>query len=133
MSIEVLGVLRLLLAALLGGIIGLQREWVGKEAGVRTNMLIGAGSAIFTLVSIYGFPGSDPSRLAAGVVTGVGFIGAGIILHRSGGAVVGLTTAATMWTVAGIGVAAGAGLYMLSIAATFITLVALLMPHLHKH
>ncbi len=133
MSSEVVAVLRLLLAAVLGGIVGLQRERAGKEAGIRTNMLISAGAAIFTIASVYGFPGGDPSRLAAGVITGVGFIGAGVILHRTGGAVVGLTTAATIWAVAGIGVAAGAGLYLLSVAATVITLVALFMPHLHKH
>jgi putative Mg2+ transporter-C (MgtC) family protein len=124
--------LRLLLATFLGAVIGFQREMSGKEAGLRTNMLISLGAALFTVVSIYGFPGSDPARIAAGVVTGVGFIGAGVILHRTGGAVVGLTTAATIFMVAGIGVAAGAGLYIISSVATALGLVVLLLPHLHK-
>jgi putative Mg2+ transporter-C (MgtC) family protein len=124
--------LRLLLAALLGAVIGFQREKSGKEAGLRTNMLICLGSALFTVISLYGFSGSDPARVAAGIATGIGFIGAGVILHRSGGAVIGLTSAATIWTVAGIGMAAGVGLYIVSVAATVLTLVILLLPHLHK-
>lgn len=124
--------LRLLLATALGGVIGLQRELSGKEAGLRTNMLISLGSALFTVLSIYAFLGSDPARLAAGVAAGIGFIGAGVILHRTGGAVVGLTTAATIWAVAAIGIAAGAGKYLISVTATVLTLVILLLPHLHK-
>ena len=124
--------LRLLLAALLGAVIGFQREKSGKEAGLRTNMLISVGSALLTVLSIYAFPGSDPARMAAGVATGIGFIGAGVILHRTGGAVVGLTTAATIWAVAGIGVAAGAGLYIIAPVATALVLVILLLPHIHK-
>jgi len=125
-------VLRLVLATFLGAVIGFQREMSGKEAGLRTNMLICLGSALFTVLSIYGFLGSDPSRIAAGVATGIGFIGAGVILHRTGGAVVGLTSAATIWAVTGIGMAAGAGMYVISGAATVLALVVLLLPHLHK-
>jgi putative Mg2+ transporter-C (MgtC) family protein len=125
-------ILRLLLAAVLGGVVGFQRERAGKEAGLRTNILICLGAALFTVASIYGFPGSDPSRVAAGVVTGIGFIGAGVILHRHGGEVVGLTTAATIWAVAAIGLLAGAGLYLISVAATVLVVIALLLPHLHK-
>jgi putative Mg2+ transporter-C (MgtC) family protein len=125
-------VLRLLLATVLGGAIGLQRELSGKEAGLRTNMLISLGCALFTVLSIEAFPGSDPARLAAGVATGIGFIGAGVILHRTGGAVVGLTTAATIWAVAGIGISAGAGKYLISIVATALVVVILLLPHIHK-
>ena len=132
MGTEVLIVLRLLLAAVLGAIIGYQRERSGKEAGLRTNVLISIGAAMFTLISIYGFTGSDPSRMAAGVVTGIGFIGAGIILHRSGGHVVGLTTAATTWAVAAIGVASGAGLYIVATVATVLVLIILLIPHHNK-
>ncbi len=132
MGIEVEAILRLLLAAVLGAIIGYQREWAGKEAGLRTHILISSGSALFTVVSIYGFAGADPSRIAAGVVTGIGFIGAGVILHRSGGAVIGLTTAATIWAVAGLGMAAGAGLYLLSAVATVLVTIALLIPHLPR-
>jgi putative Mg2+ transporter-C (MgtC) family protein len=125
-------VLRLVLATFLGAVIGFQREKSGKEAGLRTNMLICLGSALLTVLSIYGFTGSDPSRVAAGVATGIGFIGAGVILHRTGGVVIGLTSAATIWTVAGIGMAAGAGLYIISAAATVLALVILLLPHLNK-
>ena len=120
--------LRLVLAAVLGGIIGFQRERTGKEAGIRTHILICAGAALITIVSIYGFPGSDPSRVAAGIVTGIGFLGAGVILHRSGGEVAGLTTAATIWAVAAIGLAAGAGLYVISVVATVLTLAVLFIP-----
>jgi putative Mg2+ transporter-C (MgtC) family protein len=124
--------LRLLLAVFLGGVIGFQREMSGKEAGLRTNMLISLGSALFTVLSVYAFPGSDPARLAAGIATGIGFIGAGVILHRSGGAVVGLTTAATIFAVAAIGIGAGAGLYIVSVVATVLALVILMLPHLKK-
>ncbi len=125
-------VLRLLLATALGGVIGFQRERSGKEAGLRTNMLICLGSALFTVLSIYAFSGSDPARIAAGIATGIGFIGAGVILHRTGGVVLGLTSAATIWTVAAIGMAAGAGLYIVAPAATVLALVILLLPHLKK-
>jgi putative Mg2+ transporter-C (MgtC) family protein len=93
-------------------------------------MLICLGSALFTVISVYGFAGSDPARIAAGITTGIGFIGAGVILHRSGGTVVGLTSAATIWLVAGIGMAAGVGLYILSAAATILAVVVLVLPHL---
>jgi putative Mg2+ transporter-C (MgtC) family protein len=132
MNTELELALRLVLATFLGAVIGFQREMSGKEAGLRTNMLICSGSALLTVVSVHGFPGSDPSRLAAGIVTGIGFIGAGVILHRSGGAVIGLTTAATIWVISGIGVAAGAGLYIISAVATALTLIILLLPHIHK-
>jgi len=132
MNIDLEMGLRLLLAGALGGAIGFQREISGKEAGLRTNMLICLGSALFTVISAFGFPGSDPARIAAGIATGIGFIGAGVILHRSGGAVVGLTSAATIFAVAAIGMAAGAGLYIVSVVATVLTLVILLLPHLHK-
>jgi putative Mg2+ transporter-C (MgtC) family protein len=132
MNIDLEMALRLLLATFLGAIIGLQRELSGKEAGLRTNMLICLGSALFTVLSIYGFLGSDPARVAGGVATGIGFIGAGVILHRTGGVVTGLTTAATIWAVAGIGMAAGAGLYIVSAVATALTLVILMLPHFHR-
>ena len=132
MDITLEMVLRLLLATFLGGAIGLQRELSGKEAGLRTNMLICLGSALFTVLSVLAFPGGDPSRLAAGVITGIGFIGAGVILHRTGGTVIGLTSAATIWSVAAIGIAAGAGKYIIAIAATVLALVILLLPHIKK-
>ena len=132
MNMELEMCLRLLLATFLGAVIGFQREMSGKEAGLRTNMLICLGSALFTVISIYGFSGSDPARIAAGVATGIGFIGAGVILHRTGGSVVGLTSAATIWTVAAIGMTAGAGLYIISAVATALALVVLILPHLRK-
>jgi putative Mg2+ transporter-C (MgtC) family protein len=129
MPIELEMVLRLLLAAALGAIIGYQRERAGKQAGLRTHILISVGAALISLISIYGFgAASDPARVAAGVVVGVGFLGAGVILHRQGGIVAGLTTAATIWVAAGIGLAAGTGLYIIAAVATAIVLGVLIMP-----
>jgi putative Mg2+ transporter-C (MgtC) family protein len=131
MSPEITMTLRLLLAAALGAAIGYQRERAGKPAGLRTHMLISIGAALFTIVSVFGFAGpADPSRIAAGVVTGIGFIGAGAIIFRSQeGYVSGLTTAATIWVSAGIGVAAGAGLYIASVVTAVVTLAVLFIPH----
>jgi putative Mg2+ transporter-C (MgtC) family protein len=129
MPIAVDMTLRLLLAAALGAVIGYQRERAGKQAGLRTHMLISIGAALFTIVSIFGFgAASDPARIAAGVVVGIGFLGAGVILHREGGIVAGLTTAATIWAVAGLGLAAGSGLYLVSAVATVLILGVLLIP-----
>lgn len=129
MPIEVEMVLRLLLAAALGAIIGYQRERAKKPAGLRTHVLISLGAAIFTIASIYGFGATnDTARVAAGVVAGVGFLGAGAIIRGGEGIVAGLTTAATIWSVAGIGLAAGAGLYLVSAVATALVLVVLLIP-----
>ena len=126
-------ILRLLLAAGLSAAIGYQRERKGKAAGLRTHILIGLGAALFTLASIYGFNGAvDPSRVAAGVVVGVGFIGAGVIFrgmreeHR--GEVAGLTTAASIWITAAIGLAAGAGMYLISGIVTAIAAGVLMLP-----
>lgn len=124
--------LRMTLAAALGGIIGLEREWSGKPAGFRTHLLIALGAALFTELSLTIAAGveagsgmvSDPARIAAQVVTGIGFLGAGTILHARG-SVVGLTTAASMWVVAGIGMAVGARAYFAAGAATTVVLVAL--------
>ena len=107
-----------------------QRESDGRSAGLRTHVLISTGAARFTIGSIDGFgDGADPSRIAAGVVAGIGFLGAGAILHRQGGIVEGLTTAATIWAVAAIGLAAGAGLYLVSAVATVLVLIMLFLPH----
>jgi len=123
-------VLRFLLAVALGAGIGFQRERAGKAAGVRTHILVSAGAALFTLASIYGFGGAvDISRVAAGVVVGIGFIGAGVILRGQREAeVAGLTTAATIWVTAAIGLAAGAGMYLISVIATAIITGILLLP-----
>jgi putative Mg2+ transporter-C (MgtC) family protein len=132
MSPDLTMALRLLLAAVLGGIIGFQRERTGKPAGLRTHMLICIGAALFTLVSVYAFSGVvDPSRVAAGVVTGIGFIGAGAIIFRTAdGYIAGLTTAATIWVAAGIGVAVGSGLYVAAVLTTLIVLIVLFIPHI---
>ena len=131
MAIEIEMILRLLLAAALGAIIGYQRERAGKAAGLRTHVLICMGAALFTVASIYGFgAATDPARIAAGVVVGIGFLGGGVIMRRvEEGIVAGLTTAATIWAVAGIGLAAGAGLYLVSAVAAAIMLIVLLLPH----
>ncbi len=131
-SWDVLG--RLAIAAALGGAIGFEREWRDREAGLRTHMLVCIGSALFTIVSAYGFREfltsgeavirADPTRIAAQIVTGIGFLGAGAII-RHGLSVRGLTTAATLWVVAAIGIAAGAGYHSAAVFATAITLVSL--------
>ena len=128
MSAEVEMILRLLLAAALGAIIGYQRERAKKTAGLRTHVLICIGAALFTIASIYGFAADDTARVAAGVVAGVGFLGAGAIIRGGEGVLAGLTTAATIWSVAGIGLAAGAGLYLASVVATALVLIVLLIP-----
>jgi len=128
--IELEMALRLLMATALGAIIGYQRERAGKPVGLRTSVLVCVGAAVFTMASIYGFGAvADPSRVAAGIVVGIGFLGAGAIIRRERGAVEGLTTAATIWAVAGIGLAAGAGLYLISALAAVIILIVLLLPH----
>ena len=130
MPVELEMSLRLLLAAALGAAIGYQRERVGKPAGLRTHVLICLGAALFTVASSYGFGvATDPARVAAGIVTGIGFLGAGAIIRSGEGIVAGLTTAATIWVVAAIGLAAGAGLYLISAVTTAIALIVLLLPH----
>ncbi len=124
-------VLKLILSAIIGGVIGLEREVHEKPAGVRTNALICLGSALIMIISIYvtqnyGTTTSDPARIAAHVIAGIGFIGAGVIL-QSRGSVRGLTTAATIWAVAGIGLAIGCGFYAAALASAFIILIILLV------
>jgi len=124
-------ILRFLLAVALGAGIGYQRERAGKAAGLRTHILVSSGAALFTLVSIYGFSGAivDISRVAAGVVVGIGFIGAGVILRgQREKEVEGLTTAATIWITAAIGLAAGAGMYLVSVIATAVAAGVLFLP-----
>jgi putative Mg2+ transporter-C (MgtC) family protein len=125
-ELELVG--RLLLAAVLGALIGVEREIHDHPAGIRTHLLVALGSALFTVLSIDGFntPGVsvDPSRIAAQIVTGIGFLGAGAIL-KYGPTIKGLTTAASLWAAAGIGMAAGASRPVIAIAATVIVLVSL--------
>jgi putative Mg2+ transporter-C (MgtC) family protein len=116
---------RLALAAVLGGLVGAERELADQPAGLRTHVLLSLGTCLFTLVSAYGFgQGADPSRLAAQIVTGVGFLGGGVIL-RHGFTIRGLTTAASIWSTCALGVAVGVGMYSLSAGATVLTLVTL--------
>jgi putative Mg2+ transporter-C (MgtC) family protein len=119
---------RLVLAAVLGGLIGWEREQAQRPAGLRTNMLVALGSALFTILSLKAFdsPLTDPSRVAAQIIVGIGFIGAGTLV-RTGEWVRGLTTAAGLWTVAAIGMAVGAGYYVLAMACTLIALVILVI------
>ena len=119
-EIEMAG--RLGLAALLGGLVGFERRQAEKPAGVRTLALVSMGSAMFTLISGFGFGIGDPSRIAAQVVTGVGFLGAGTIM-RIGADVRGLTTAASIWMVAAVGMAAGTGMYIVSVVGAILALV----------
>ncbi len=103
------------------------RERADKPAGIRTNVLIAMGAALFTVVSFFGFE-SDAARVAAGIVTGIGFLGAGSIMRRGQGIVEGLTTAATIWAVAGVGMAAGAGLYLIATVVAFLIVGVLMLP-----
>lgn len=126
-------VLRLFVAAMLGGVIGLEREYRAKEAGFRTHFLVALGSGLFMILSQFGFDdvlahyeqvSLDPSRIASQVVTGIGFIGAGTIILQKH-VVRGLTTAAGLWVTSAIGMTAGAGMYVLSIATTVLVLLCL--------
>lgn len=126
-------VLRLFVAAMLGGVIGLEREYRAKEAGFRTHFLVALGSGLFMILSQFGFDdvlghyeqvSLDPSRIASQVVTGIGFIGAGTIIFQKH-VVRGLTTAAGLWVTSAIGMTAGAGMYVLSIATTVLVLLCL--------
>lgn len=126
---------RLIVTMVLSGLIGMEREYHHKPAGLRTNVMVGLGSCLMTLASIKGallLPGftGDPTRIAAQIVTGIGFIGAGVILRPSSGRgqIIGLTTAATLWVVSGLGIAIGMGFYTEAITTTalvFFTFVVL--------
>ena len=129
LSVELMNLFKLVLASLLGFAIGYERKRRYKEAGIRTHTIVCLGSALMMLVSIYGFPtDADTARVAAQIVTGVGFLGAGIIVYRKH-ETKGLTTAAGGWATAGVGMACGGGLYILAIAATAIMITAQLLFH----
>ena len=128
-------VIAILLSIILCGAIGLEREKKGRTAGLRTHLLVGLGSCIIMIISIYGFPAiyvgdhllsHDTARLAAQVITGVGFLGAGAIIHRNDG-IRGLTTAATIWMVMAIGLACGSMNFLLAIGSTIVILVSLIL------
>jgi len=123
-------IIRLVLAAILGGLIGLEREFKHRPAGLRTNLFICLGSAMFTLLSdaLAVEHIGDHTRIAAQIIPGIGFIGAGSIIHaQAGGLVIGLTTAATIFVVASVGMAVGGGLYLTAIFATMLILFCLLL------
>jgi len=125
-------IISIVIAALLGGAIGLEREYRSKEAGFRTHFLVGLGSGLLMVLSMHGFDDfmgiqgiqRDPSRMAAQVISGMGFIGAGCIIFQKN-AVKGLTTAAGLWVTSAIGMTAGAGMYVLSVVATALVLLCL--------
>jgi putative Mg2+ transporter-C (MgtC) family protein len=119
-------VIRLLAAALAGGLIGYERQQRDKPAGLRTHILVALGASLFTVLSIYAFgEKTDVARVAAGVVLGVGFLGAGTIIHDGGGRIVGLTTAASIWVVAAIGMAMGVGFYLIGAVSAIMAFAVL--------
>lgn len=124
-------VLRLVVAAALGAIVGYERERSDEAAGLRTHMLVCMGSALFTILSI-SIDGSDPSRIASGIVTGIGFLGAGTIFMAKDH-VKGLTTAASVWAIAAVGLAAGLGYFLAAATATAIVFIILSLKKLFKH
>ena len=129
MTIEWNLILRLFVAGLLGGLIGLEREFRAKEAGVRTHFIVALGSSLFMIISQFAFTGQfDHARVAAQVVSGIGFIGAGVIIFQKN-VVRGITTAAGLWVAAAIGLACGSGMYDISIAATLMTILCLETMH----
>jgi len=129
---ELLYLLRVLLAAGLGFVVGIERKMRYKEAGMRTHAIVAAGAALLTLISKYGFTDSgtgDGARVAAQIVTGIGFLGAGVIMYRRD-SLRGITTAAGIWTTAGVGMAAGAGLYILAAGTTVLVVFIQYVLHL---
>ena len=130
MEIDWVLIFRLFAAGLLGGLIGLEREFRAKEAGVRTHFIVALGSALFMIISEFAFEGKqhDAARVAAQVVSGIGFIGAGVIIFQRN-AVRGITTAAGLWVAAAIGLACGDGMFSVAIAAAILTVLCLEMMH----
>lgn len=118
---------QMLLAIFLGGVLGWQREHIGKAAGLRTYALVTFGSALFTMLSVSAFSG-DEGRVAAQIITGIGFIGAGTIIHKHNTGVEGLTTAAGLWAAAAVGMAVGAGWYLHAVLGTLFMFILLILP-----
>ena len=124
-------VIRIALAFIYGGLIGFERERVDRPAGLRTHILVALGSTQFTILSFYAFPGSDPARIAAAIVAGIGFIGAGTIL-QSKDKVTGITTAASLWITASIGMALGIGYYLVATIVVILTYITLKLKWLER-
>ncbi len=130
MNVELGMLARVLFAAILGLMIGVERKGGEKGAGMRTFSLICMGSALFTVLSVLGFPvGSEPSRVAAQIVTGVGFIGAGVIWRQQGDIIHGITTAAAIWVSAAVGLSVGLGYFVMSFVVALVTMVILAKGH----
>lgn len=130
LGLEILMIGRLLLSAFLAGIIGYEREILKKPAGLRTHILVGTGSTLFTLLSFYSFP-QDPARIAANIIMGIGFIGAGTVLQMRE-KVAGLTTAASLWVCAAIGMSVALGYYLVSIIMTAFVFLVLKLATIEK-
>lgn len=131
MVAEIEMIIRLLIATVLGGIIGFEREAAKRPAGLRTHMLVSISASLLTILSFDAFPGSDPSRIASNVIVGMGFIGAGCIAW-SKKKVIGITTAASLWTAAAIGIASGVGYISLALVTTLIAFVVLRLKWIEK-
>lgn len=125
---EALMALRVVVAVLLGGFVGWEREWHAREAGIRTYGAVSLGACVFALLSTHVTTGNNPHVIAAGVVTGIGFLGAGVIL-RDRGTIMGLTTAATLWATASVGLATGYGMYTLAVLVSVIIFILLALHH----
>lgn len=128
-NVEALMAFRVVIAAALGGFVGWERQWHGREAGIRTYAAVSLGACVFALVSTHVTGGNNPHVIAAGVVTGIGFLGAGVIVREQGN-IAGLTTAATLWSTASVGLAVGYGMYLLGALVSLIVFGLLAAHHL---
>jgi putative Mg2+ transporter-C (MgtC) family protein len=135
LSAQLTLIVRIAVGFALGAVLGAEREWRAKPAGLRTHMLVSGGAAAFTVAGFLLFSNDGMARVVAQIVTGIGFLGAGAIIRgdrrarRAGGEVAGLTTAATVWVAAALWVLAGGGAYLLAVASTLLALLALRLPH----
>ncbi|MGN6564037.1 MAG: MgtC/SapB family protein [Thermomicrobiales bacterium] len=135
LSAQLTLIVRIAVGFVLGAVLGAERESRAKPAGLRTHMLVAGGSAAFTVAALTLFSNDGAARVVAQIITGIGFLGAGAILRtgaharETGGEVVGMTTAATVWVAAALGMLAGGGVYLLAVASTLLALLALRLPH----
>ncbi len=128
-DVELQMAVRVVVAAALGGFVGWERQWHGREAGIRTYAAVALGACVFALISTHVTGGNNPHVIAAGVVTGIGFLGAGVIVREQAN-IAGLTTAATLWATASVGMAAGYGMYLLATLVSLIVFGLLAAHHL---
>ncbi|MBA4062550.1 MAG: magnesium transporter MgtC [Isosphaera sp.] len=127
-KVEALMAFRVMVAVVLGGFVGWERQWHGREAGIRTYAAVALGACVFALISTHVTTGNNPHVIAAGVVTGIGFLGAGVIVREQGN-IAGLTTAATLWSTASVGLAVGYGMYLLGVLVSLIVFGLLAVHH----